>query len=192
MRDRSSLGFTTYYNLVLQSNYLTGNDIYGRITWKTPEHLAAHSSSPSPSEMHDKISASNVSKCGNFSSKKERLTASIMTESGVLAVKTKPSPLAPLTSAPSSGEDAWYMIWLSSLSGTTVWHTAIIVRNSQIWGDVGWRIHRISMLGFFLIWNKLQLQKRLRDSSRCSGWESGHRTQLSYCCWTAGCWDQEK
>lgn len=63
---------------------------------------------------------------------KQRLTASIMTESGVLAVKTKPSPLAPLTSAPSSGEDAWYMIWLSSLSGTTVWHTAIIVRNSQI------------------------------------------------------------
>lgn len=35
------------------------------------------------------------------------LTASIMTECGVLAVKTKPSPLAPLTSAPSSGEEAW-------------------------------------------------------------------------------------
>lgn len=35
------------------------------------------------------------------------LTASIMTESGVLAVKTKPRPLAPLTSAPSSGEEAW-------------------------------------------------------------------------------------
>lgn len=35
------------------------------------------------------------------------LTASMMTESGVLAVKTKPSPLAPLTSAPSSGEEAW-------------------------------------------------------------------------------------
>lgn len=39
--------------------------------------------------------------------RRRSLTASIMTESGVLAVKTKPSPLAPLTSAPSSGEEAW-------------------------------------------------------------------------------------
>lgn len=68
MRDRSSSGFTTYYDLILQRNYLTGNYSYKGITWKTPEHSAVHSSSPSLSEMHDKISTSTVSKGGDFSS----------------------------------------------------------------------------------------------------------------------------
>lgn len=41
-------------------------------------------------------------------------------------------------------------------------------------------------------WNKLQLQKNLRGSSRCFGWESGHQTRWSYCCWTAGCCETKK
>lgn len=52
---------------------------------------------------HQRLTFQNAA----ISAVKRRLTASIMTESGVLPVKTKPSPLAPLTSAPSSGEEAW-------------------------------------------------------------------------------------
>lgn len=77
MRDRSRLGFTTHYSLILQCNYLTGNYIYGRTTWKTPEHSAARSSSPSPSETHDKISASSISKRSGFSCKTQTHTHSI-------------------------------------------------------------------------------------------------------------------
>lgn len=112
-KRRRGLSLKTHYDLMLQSYYLTEMNIYGRNTWKTLAHSAAHSSSLSLSEIHNKMSAANVAKSRSYCSKKKKkqhrrtLTASIMTECGVLAVKTKPSPLAALTSAPSSGEEAW-------------------------------------------------------------------------------------
>lgn len=92
------------------------------------------------------------------------------------------------------------MIWFSSLSGTTVWHTAIIVRNSQIWGDVGWtQTHTTDWMRFLIRYfnsllgriSLLQAKKweknHLRGSSRCFGWERGRQTLWSYCCWMADC-----
>lgn len=103
------LSFKTHNSLIFQSYLLTEKNIYGNVTWKTPAHSVAHNSSLFLSEINNKMSAVNFAKSSFYCSDTHRytLTASIMTECGVLAVKTKPSPLAPLTSAPSSGEEAW-------------------------------------------------------------------------------------
>lgn len=71
------------------------------------QQLVAHLFSPLKHMI--KCQLLTLQKSSSYSSKPHTYarTASIMTECGVLAVKTKPSPLAPLTSAPSSGEEAW-------------------------------------------------------------------------------------
>lgn len=84
--------------------------MYASITWKTPAHSVAHNSSLFLSEIQNTKYQLLALQNKTFTAVKMcifTLTASMMTECGVLAVKTKPSPLAPLTSAPSSGEEAW-------------------------------------------------------------------------------------
>lgn len=80
-KRRRGLSLKTHYDLMLQSYYLTEMNIYGRNTWKTLAHSAAHSSSLSLSEIHNKMSAANVAKSRSYCSKKNKKTTQAHTHS---------------------------------------------------------------------------------------------------------------